>query len=100
MRLRKTFPTNYMLFLPTITYLHLSSERNFSEKQIKNTIHGDTYVFHKHHLPINSYFRTMLWTTSMLQIRALLQGQLKTFNDIAEQKKILRHEWKIYNQDS
>lgn len=97
MRFRKQFPDDKTVYIPQLHYLHLSSTREFSEKTIINTIHGDTYVFRKHGLSVNSYFSTALWTASMLQIRAFFQRDRESFHNLKKQKDILKQEWKISN---
>lgn len=73
LRFRKMYPSKKMLFMPHITYLHLSREREFSAKRYQNTINADLYVCRKHKLSTSSYFIGTKFAVIMCYLRAIIQ---------------------------
>jgi GT2 family glycosyltransferase len=73
LRFRKMYPSKKMLFMPHITYLHLSREREFSAKRYQNTLNADVYVCKKHGASVSSYFAGAKFAVIMCYLRAVLQ---------------------------
>lgn len=73
LRFRKMYPSKKMLFMPEVSYLHLSREREFSEKRYQNTINADLYVCRKHNLSTSSYFMGAKFAVIMCYLRAIIQ---------------------------
>ena len=73
LRFRKMYPSKKMLFMPQISYLHLSREREFSTKRYQNTISADLYVCRKHNLSTSSYFLGAKFAVIMCYLRAIIQ---------------------------
>ena len=78
LRFRKMYPSKKMLFMPEVSYLHLSREREFSEKRYQNTINADLYVCRKHHLSTSSYFMGAKFAVIMCYLRAIIQRDNNT----------------------
>lgn len=90
MRFRKRFPHDKMLFLPSLPYLHLSSERDFSEKRFRSVIDGDLYVIRKHGLSVASYIRQVEYMSYVLQFRAYIQHDAETVRVCRLQRSLVR----------
>ena len=73
LRFRKMYPSKKMLFMPQISYLHLSREREFSTKRYENTLNADLYVCRKHNLSTSSYFIGAKFAVIMCYLRAIIQ---------------------------
>ena len=78
LRFRKMYPSKKMLFMPEVSYLHLSREREFSEKRYQNTINADLYVCRKHNLSTSSYFMGAKFAVIMCYLRAIIQRDNNT----------------------
>lgn len=78
LRFRKMYPSKKMLFMPEVSYLHLSREREFSEKRYQNTINADLYVCRKHNHSTSSYFMGAKFAVIMCYLRAIIQRDNNT----------------------
>ena len=59
LRLQKHFPTHNTIYLPHIKYLHLTNERDFSEKAIAKQYDADIYVCLKHGFPVKKMLQNI-----------------------------------------
>lgn len=73
LRFRKLYPNLKMVFLPQITYLHLSQEREFSLTRYQNTLNADIFVCRKHNLSTSSYLIGAKFAVIMCYLRAIIQ---------------------------
>lgn len=90
MRFRKQFPQDKMIFLPNLPYLHLSAEREFSEKRFRSVLNGDLYVIRKHGLSPQSYIRQVMGMSYVLQLRAYIQRDTKMVHIYRMQRYLVR----------
>ena len=93
MRFRKQFPHDKMLFFANLPYLHLSLERDFSEKRFRSLIDGDLYVIRKHGLSVVSYIRQVVCMSYILQFRAYIQRDSKTMQ-VCRMQRTLVSKWR------
>jgi len=72
LRLRKSFPTMKIIYLPDIPYLHLSYRKEFSAIHYKRHLLSCIYVCQKHHLSRELFLHIEKFANIICNVRAIL----------------------------
>ena len=81
LRLRKSYPTMKITYLPNIPYLHLSYRKEFSKVHYKQHLLSCIYVCQKHHLSEKSFLHIEKFANIVCNVRAILCKKEKEKKD-------------------
>ncbi len=90
LRLKEKYPKGKIIYIPSISYLHLSAERDFSSKRYKQQISACIYVCRKHSLSPKRYLTILQIGNYLCYIRSILKKRFAEQKAIKEQIKIVK----------